>query len=164
MDQYFEIIEKKTAALIAACTACGAKSAGQPEEVVNQFLEFGKNVGIAFQIKDDLFDYQKFNAIGKPVANDIKEKKMTLPLIYALQNSPKSDSRNIIFIIRKKSRDASRVDEVIDFVKQYGGLEYASEKMMEYKDRSITILNDFPDNDFKTSLIDLVNFTVTRKK
>lgn len=164
MDQYFEIIEKKTAALIAACTACGAKAAGQSDEVVNKFLEFGRNVGIAFQIKDDLFDYQRVNITGKPVANDIKEKKMTLPLIFALQNGPKPDARRIIYIIRKKSREASRVDEVIDFVKQYGGLEYASEKMMEYKDRALSILNEFPENDTKKALIDLVNFTVVRKK
>lgn len=164
MDQYFEIIEKKTAALISACTACGAKAAGQSKEVVDKFLEFGKNIGIAFQIKDDLFDYQKVNSIGKPVANDIKEKKMTLPLIYALQNSPGSESRKIIHIIRKKNRDASRVDEVIDFVKKYDGLDYASEKMMEYKDRAISMLDEFPVNDSKVALIDLVNFTVTRKK
>jgi octaprenyl-diphosphate synthase len=164
MDQYFEIIEKKTAALIAACTACGARAAGQDKEVVDKFLEFGKNIGIAFQIKDDLFDYQKVNSIGKPVANDIKEKKMTLPLIYALQNSPGSESRKIIHIIRKKSRDSSRVDEVIDFVKKYEGLDYATEKMMEYKDRAISILDEFPVNEYKIALIDLVNFTVTRKK
>lgn len=164
MDQYFEIIEKKTAALIAACTACGARAAGQNGEVIKKFHEFGKNVGIAFQIKDDLFDYQKVNSIGKPVANDIKEKKLTLPLIYALQSAPGSESSKIIRTIRRKSRDASRVDEVIEFVKKYNGLDFASEKMNEYKDRALSILEEFPENESRKSLTDLVNFTVTRKK
>ncbi len=164
MDQYFEIIEKKTAALIAACTACGAKAAGQSRETVEKFRELGKNIGIAFQIKDDLFDYQKSNSTGKPVANDIKEKKMTLPLIYSLQKAPKKEARKIIHIIRKKSRDASRVEEVIDFVKHHGGLEYATEKMHDYKNAAIEFLKEYNDSEPRKSLIDLVNYTVTRKK
>jgi octaprenyl-diphosphate synthase len=164
MDEYFTIIEKKTAALIAACTACGAKAAGQSDEVVKKFHDFGSNVGIAFQIKDDLFDYQRVGGLGKPVANDIKEKKMTLPLIYALRKAGNSESRKVIRMIRKKSRLASSVDKIIDFVIKHGGLEYAHEKMDEYKNRAIHILDDFPESESKKSLIDLVNFTVTRKK
>jgi octaprenyl-diphosphate synthase len=164
MDDYFDIIEKKTAALIAACTASGAKAAGASPEVVKKFHEFGKKAGMAFQIKDDLFDYQKSNIIGKPVANDIKEKKMTLPLIYALKKANRQESKKVIRLIRKKSRISERVDEVIEFVKKHGGLDYSQSKMEEYKNAAIDLLNEFPDNESKKSLIDLVNFTITRKK
>jgi octaprenyl-diphosphate synthase len=164
MEEYFDIISKKTAALIAACTACGAKAAGQPQEIVQQFLEIGKNVGIAFQIKDDLFDYQRTSIIGKPVANDIKEKKMTLPLIYALQDAGQKEARKIIGLIRKKSTDSASVETIIEFVEKHGGLEYAASRMDEYKNRALDMLKEYPDSAAKASLIDLVNFTVTRKK
>ncbi len=163
MEEYFDIIEKKTAALIAACTACGAKASGQTDETVEKFLEFGKNVGIAFQIKDDLFDYQRVSLIGKPVANDIKEKKMTLPLIYSLQKAEKSAAKRIIHIIRKKSKISTSVDKVISFVKDHGGLEYAEQKMNEYITNALKILDEFPESESKTSLINLVNYSVTRK-
>ena len=164
MDEYFDIIGKKTAALIAACTACGAKAAGQPAETVQKFYEFGKNVGIAFQIKDDLFDYQRNNIIGKPVANDIKEKKMTLPLIYALRDAERKEAGKIVGLIRKKSTVSSSVETIIDFVEKHGGLDYAASQMENYRNRALDILQEFPDSESKTSLIDLVNFTVTRKK
>ncbi len=164
MDEYFDIIEKKTAALIAACTASGAKAAGQSDEIVKKLHEFGKNVGIAFQIKDDMFDYQRYSMIGKPVANDIKEKKLTLPLIYALKKADKSESRKVIRMIRKKSRLSSSADRIIDFVVGHGGLDYAKQKMDEYKNKAIEVLHEFPANESKNALINLVNFTVTRNK
>ena len=133
MEEYFEIITKKTAALIAACTACGAKAAGQSPEIVQKFHQFGEYVGIAFQIKDDLFDYQRSNSIGKPVANDIKEKKMTLPLIHALKHSEPGEAKKIIRLIRKKSTDSASVNIIIDFVEKSGGLEYAASQMDHYK-------------------------------
>jgi len=164
MDEYYEIIEKKTAALIASCTACGAKSAGSSEEVVLKMKEFGKNVGIAFQIKDDLFDYNKSGKIGKPTANDIKEKKMTLPLIYALQKSDPAEKKRIIKIVRKQNKNGKKVDKVIEFVKRNKGIEHALEKMKYYSDEAINILEDMPKNDSTASLKELVLFTINRKR
>ncbi len=162
-DEYFEIIGKKTAALIAACTACGAQAINVSEETVSRMKEFGYNLGIAFQIKDDLFDYNKNGFAGKPPANDIKEKKLTLPLIYALENCKSSEKKSIIRILRKSVKNSSSVDEVIRFVKRNGGLEYAAKIMNDYKDKAISILLEFPENDSRTSLIRLVEYTVSRK-
>lgn len=164
MDEFFEIIQKKTAALIAACTAAGAKAAGENDEVVNKMKEFGYKVGIAFQIKDDLFDYQRNGNIGKPTANDIKEKKMTLPLIYTLQKCTRKEKSEIIYIIRRQNKNREKVDRVFSYVDKYKGLEYAENKMNEFRDQAISILDPFPDNDSKASLIQLVNYTVNRKK
>ena len=164
MDEYFEIIRKKTAALIAACTASGAKSAGRNDKEIQLMKDFGYHVGIAFQIKDDLFDYENNGKIGKPTGNDIKEKKLTLPLIYALQNCSSLEKRRIIHIIRKDNKNKKNLVEVLDFVKKYEGLEFAEKNMLSYKNQALDILNNFPDNSAKTSLIDLVNFTVNRKK
>jgi octaprenyl-diphosphate synthase len=164
MEDYFEIIRKKTAALIAACTACGAKSSGADVSQVKLMKEFGELTGIAFQIKDDLFDYERNGKIGKPTANDIKEKKMTLPLIYALEVCPGSERKKIMSIIKHHNRNADKVDEVIDFVKNYGGLVFAEQKMQEYKDRAVDKLSAFPDSDSKKSLISLLEFTISRKE
>jgi octaprenyl-diphosphate synthase len=164
MDDYFEIIRKKTAALIAACTASGAKSAGADADQVEKMRAFGELTGIAFQIKDDLFDYEKNGKIGKPTANDIKEKKMTLPLIYALEVCPASERKAIISIIKHHNRNADRVDEVIDFVKNYGGLIFAEKKMQEYKEKALALLITFEDSDSKKSLISLLEFTISRKE
>ena len=164
MDDYFNIIRKKTAALIAACTACGAKSAGANDEEVKLMKEFGELTGIAFQIKDDLLDYGKSGLIGKPTANDIKEKKMTLPLIFALSECPSSEKRKVLSLIRHHNRNSEKVGVVIEFVKKYGGLTYAEMKMGEYKKLAISKLDTFPDTDSKKSLIDLVEFTTQRKK
>jgi octaprenyl-diphosphate synthase len=162
--EYFEIIEKKTAALIAACTACGAKSVNSSSEVVAKMKEFGKNIGIAFQIKDDLFDYNKSGKIGKPAANDIKEKKMTLPLIYALQQCPKKEKNKIIRLIRTESKNGKRVDEVIAFVKRYGGIDHAQTEMKKYSDKANLILEEMPKNESATSLNLLVQYTINRSK
>lgn len=163
MDEYFEVIRKKTAALIAACTATGAKSAGRSDADVDLMREFGYNLGSAFQIKDDLFDYAKTGKIGKPVGNDIKEKKMTLPLIYSLENCSPSERKKIIHIIRKDNKNKKRLDEIFKFVDKYQGLEFAEKKMLEFKNNALEILNNFPDNKAKSALIDLVHFTVKRK-
>jgi octaprenyl-diphosphate synthase len=164
MDDYFEIIRKKTAALIAACTASGAKSAGASPEHVILMKEFGELTGIAFQIKDDLFDYERNGKIGKPTANDIKEKKMTLPLIYALEVCPGSEKKKILSIIKHHNRNADKVDEVISFVKNYGGLLFAEQKMIEYKMQALEKIKNFPESDSKKSLIALLEFTINRKE
>ena len=164
MEDYFEIIRKKTAALIAACTASGARSAGASDAQVALMKEFGELTGIAFQIKDDLFDYERNGKIGKPTANDIKEKKMTLPLIYALEVCPSSERRKIISIVKHHNRNADKVDEVISFVKNYGGLAFAEQKMQEYKNLAFEKLNSFPDSESKKSLIALLEFTISRKE
>jgi len=164
MDEYFEVIRKKTAALIAACTACGARAVSTDKDVISRMKEFGENAGIAFQIKDDLFDYNRNGKIGKPTGNDIKEKKMTLPLIYALQQCTSAEKSKIIHIIRHQNKNAKKVDKVLDFVDQYNGLEYAEGQMRHYKDKAIAILKSFPQNPARDSLEQLVNFTVDRKK
>ncbi len=164
MVDYFEIIRKKTAALIAACTASGAKSAGASDETVTIMKDFGELTGIAFQIKDDLFDYDRNGKIGKPTANDIKEKKMTLPLIYALEVCPGSDKKKILSIIKHHNRNSDKVDEVISFVKNYGGLDFAEKKMIEYKNNALEKLNIFPDSESKRSLISLLEYTISRKE
>jgi octaprenyl-diphosphate synthase len=124
--------------------------------------DFGQYVGMAFQIKDDLFDYGD-DEIGKPLGIDIKEKKMTLPLIHALSKSSWLEKRRIINIIRNKSEDSSKVKEVIEFVKKSGGIEYAKEVMQQYYQKAISILDEIPDSNYKTSLADLVRFTIDRK-
>ncbi|MDB9775719.1 polyprenyl synthetase family protein [Vicingaceae bacterium] len=161
---YFDIITKKTATLIASCCATGAASVGQPKEVVDQMHEFGELTGIAFQIKDDLFDYGNYSDIGKPFGIDIKEKKMTLPLIYALNKTSKSERRRIIQIIKNHSENSEKVQEVIKFVLGSGGIDYATQKMIEYRDRAIEILHTFPDNSARQSLEELVMYTTERVK
>ena len=161
---YFEIIRKKTAALLAACTAAGAKSANASDEIVEKMRLFGENIGIAFQIKDDLFDYQKNNETGKPSGNDIQEKKMTLPLIYTYNHSSYSKKREIKRTISKHNKDSEKVHKVIDYVNGNGGIQYAEQKMIEYRDKSLDILAEFPDSEAKKALIELVKFTIDRKK
>ncbi len=163
-ETYFEIIYKKTATLIASCTASGAKSAKANDGEMQKLKEFGKYAGIAFQIKDDLFDYQKTNLTGKPTGNDIQEKKMTLPLIYALNNSDKSEKRKILKIIQRHNSNKEKVGEVIDFVKSKGGLKYTEQKMLEYKDKAIEILVDFLESPAKKALTNLVEYITTRDK
>src|SRR5690554_2575538 len=163
-EVYFDIITKKTATLIASCCATGAKSAKQSDEVVERMRIFGEKVGICFQIKDDLFDYGTGKDIGKPTGIDIKEKKMTLPLIYALAQAPKKQRRKVINTVKNNNNDDKKVQEVIDFVLNSGGIEYATEKMYAYRDEALDILKEFPDNAARASLRDLVLFTSERKK
>lgn len=160
---YFDIIRKKTAVLIASCCSCGAASVTDDKEVIERMRQFGEMVGIAFQIKDDLFDYGSGENIGKPTGIDIKEKKMTLPLIYALSKAGYMEKRKVINIIKNNNNDPDKVAEVIDFVLKSGGIEYAGKLMNEYKNKALDILNTFNDNDSKTSLQQLVKFTTERK-
>lgn len=160
---YYEIIRKKTASLIASCCACGAASVTSDNDVVLRMQAFGEAVGIAFQIKDDLFDYGDGSNIGKPTGIDIKEKKMTLPLIYALNNASFFEKRKIINIVKNNNNDPQKVAEVIDFVIKSGGIQYAEQKMNEYKNNAINMLSKFPDSPSKASLIGLVKYTTERK-
>lgn len=162
-DIYFEIIRQKTASLIAACCACGASSTGSDKQTIEKAHQFGELIGIAFQIKDDLFDYGPDGIIGKPTGIDIKESKMTLPLIYALSNANSADRRNIINIIKNHADENKKVKEVIAFVKQSGGIQYAEQRMNEYRDKAFILLNTFPDNAYRQSLFELVRFTTERQ-
>lgn len=162
-DVYFEIIRKKTASLIAACCACGASSANAPQETIDRLRLFGEKVGIAFQIKDDLFDFG-FDDVGKPVGNDIKEKKMTLPLIYALKNTDSTKKRYIINLVKNHNENKDKTTEVITFVRSSGGMDYAREKMLQYQQEAFDILTTFPDNPYKLALEQLVRFTTERNK
>ena len=160
---YFEVIRQKTASLIASCCAVGAASSGAKEEEVKAMKSFGLNVGMAFQIKDDLFDYGS-DEIGKPRGIDIKEKKMTLPLIYALRESSKSEKRSVLKKIKRHSGDNEKVQQVIVFVKEKGGIEYATQVMNEFHQKALQELEQFPDSTYKNSLKDLVQFTIERIK
>ena len=160
---YYDVIRQKTASLISSCCGVGAASVKASPEVVEKMRLFGEKVGIAFQIKDDLFDYGAAE-IGKPVGIDIKEKKMTLPLIYALQHASGSDKRRIIYIVKNQSEQSKKVQEVIDFVKQSGGIEYANSAMQAYYQEARTILDEFPDSPYKQSLAGLVAYTIEREK
>ena len=162
-EVYFDIIRKKTASLIASCCACGASSVTTDEKVIERMRAFGEAVGIAFQIKDDLFDYGDGSNIGKPTGIDIKEKKMTLPLIYTLNNASFLEKRKIINIVKNNNNDPKKVAEVIDFVVKSGGIQYAEKKMNEYKEKALEILSSFPDSPSKTSLQGLVKYTTERK-
>ncbi len=163
-NEYFEIIRKKTATLIGACTACGAKSVNSDTVTIEQMRLFGEYVGIAFQIRDDLFDYQKNGLVGKPMGNDIKEKKLTLPLIYSLDNCDKAQKRKILRMISGQRKNSKNLDKIIQFVKDGGGIEYSTAKMNNFKDKALLILSEFPDSEAKTSLIALVNYSINRKK
>ena len=162
-EVYYDIIRQKTATLIAACCALGACSVKPDSPEVETFRKFGELCGMAFQIKDDLFDYGE-TKIGKPTGIDIKEQKMTLPLIYVLNNSSKTDRSWLINSIKNHNRDKKRVKEVITFVKENGGLDYAVEKMLWFKEEALKILAIYPDSDYKSSLELMVNYVVDRKK
>ncbi|MBS1557402.1 MAG: polyprenyl synthetase family protein [Bacteroidetes bacterium] len=161
-DIYYEVIRQKTASLIASCCAIGASSAGAAPEMVKEMHLLGEFVGMAFQIKDDLFDYGE-EEIGKPVGIDIKEKKMTLPLIYALSKSTWLEKRKIIGLVRKGDSDPKKIREVISFVKNSGGIDYAREAMNRYYHRALEKLKSFPDSEYKNSLGQLVQFTIERQ-
>lgn len=163
-DVYFDIIRQKTATLIASCCASGAASAGADEANTEKMRQIGEWIGIAFQIKDDLFDYESGSAIGKPTGIDIKERKMTLPLIYALSKAEKAEKRKIINIIKNHNTETAKVDEVIAWVNKSDGIRYAEAKMQEYRDRALEALEAFPDSEYKQSFVNLVHYTVDRKK
>ena len=161
---YYEIIRQKTATLIAAACGIGYASVMEEDEKgLERVKLFGEKVGIAFQIRDDLFDYGQEN-IGKPTGIDIKEKKMTLPLIYALNNASNSDKRHIINLIKNKSEDKEKVREVIDFVLSGNGINYTKEAMLRYQEEAFSILYEFPESAARTGLEQLVRFNTERKK
>ena len=162
-DVYYEIIRQKTATLIAACCAMGACSV-QPEqpELIEKMRLFGEYIGMAFQIKDDLFDYTE-DAIGKPTGIDIKEQKMTLPLIYVLNTCTEKEKQWLINSVKKYNKDKKRVKEVIAFVKTHNGLEYATAKMKEFQQKALNILNDFPASPYKEALTLMVNYVIDGK-
>ena len=161
---YFDIIRQKTAALIAACCASGANSVGEDKNTVETMRLFGEKAGIAFQIKDDLFDYTQSTFIGKPTGIDIREQKMTLPLIYTLNNVSKKEKNNIINIVKNHHENDKKVAELIELVKENGGLNYAENVMIEYRNEALEILNQFDDNEARRSLELLLNYVVNRKK
>lgn len=163
-ETYFDIIHKKTATLIASCLVNGAVSVGAEQANVERMYEFGVNLGLAFQIKDDIFDYQAKGALGKPTGNDIKENKLTLPLIHALSNADRSTRKAILSKLRKSKRSQKAVEEVIQFANEYGGIDYATQKMNEYKDKAIAALESFPESIYRDALVDMANFVVNRKK
>ena len=161
---YYDIIRQKTATLIAACCAAGVASSGGSEDEIETARLFGNDVGMAFQLKDDLFDFGEGTKIGKPTGIDIKEKKMTLPMIYALNNAPKSDRNRMIRIIKNHNDDSKKVNEVIQYVLQSGGIAHTKSKMQEFTTSALERLNAFPEGDAKESLIALVDYTVNREK
>jgi len=159
---YYEIIRQKTATLIAACCSLGAASVQPDSEEVEIFRKFGELSGMAFQIKDDLFDYGE-QRIGKPTGIDIKEQKMTLPLIYALNQASEKDRKWLIRSVKNHNKDRKRVREVIDYVKASGGLQYAEERMLEFRDQALAILTPYPQSPYKEALELMVNYVVDRK-
>lgn len=161
-DVYFEIIRNKTASLLASACAVGAWSTSMDKTITEKMSAFGEKTGIAFQIKDDLFDYAG-EKIGKPTGNDIKEKKLTLPVIYALNNINAPDRRKMIRIIKHHNREADKVKWVIEKVRETGGIQYATEKMETYKMEALGILHEFPDTPARKGLEDLVLFVTERK-
>ncbi|WP_111308168.1 polyprenyl synthetase family protein [Confluentibacter sediminis] len=162
-DIYYEIIRQKTATLIAACCSLGAASVKPESNHVEDMRKFGELIGMAFQIKDDLFDYGN-TQIGKPTGIDIKEQKMTLPLIYVLNRVSKEDKKWLINSIKNHNKNSKRVKEVISFVKNNGGLDYAIDKMNQFQEEALKLLDNFPDSEYKKSLILMVNYVIDRKK
>jgi octaprenyl-diphosphate synthase len=160
---YYEVIRQKTASLIASCCACGASSAGASDEVVEKMRLFGEKIGIAFQIKDDMFDFGT-DDVGKPLGIDIKEKKVTLPLIYSLANAAPSEKKRIINLVKNHNDDPAKIAQIIKFVNETGGLQYAETQMKKYQDEAFEILNTFPESDSRKALEQLVRFTTERNK
>ncbi len=164
IENYFDIIQKKTASLIASCTTCGAQSVTDNIEVLKKMKMFGTYTGIAFQIKDDMFDYQAKGIIGKPIGNDIKEKKFTLPLILALKNASEKEKIYIVRLVNKNENSTAKINEIVQFVLQNNGLTESENFLMEYKNKALNILDEFSDNEAKKSLKLLVEYVIDRNK
>jgi octaprenyl-diphosphate synthase len=163
-EDYFRIIKSKTAALIAACTACGALSTTTDPDTIQLMKELGENIGVAFQIRDDLLDYEGNGLTGKAHGNDIKERKITLPLIHALEKSPLTERKHILNIVKKKKKSKAEITGVIKFVGDNGGMEYAELKMNQYRDKALAILDSYTDSEIKNSLKELVFYTTSRNQ
>ncbi len=163
-ERYFNIIRKKTAVLLSSCSEMGALSAKANKETVEKFRLFGEYLGICFQIKDDIFDYFEQGQLGKPTGNDLREGKVTLPLIYALKNTPGDQSAKMLELLKTNDFTAENIKTLIDFAKENGGIEYAQAKMQETKQKALDILNEFPESDAKKALNDLVDYIIERNK
>jgi octaprenyl-diphosphate synthase len=163
-ETYFEIIRKKTASLIATSMAIGTASVTDDESLAEKMYHIGQDAGIAFQIKDDIFDYQDKGLIGKPIGNDIKEKKITLPLLHILNNSESSEKSRILRLIKSKNKNHKNVRELVELVVKKGGVEYATQKMVEFKDKAVAGLMEFPASPARESLIELMEYITTRKQ
>ena len=161
-DIYFEIIRSKTASLLSSACAVGAWSTSKDEALTARMKLFGEKTGIAFQIKDDLFDYGNED-VGKPTGNDLKEKKLTLPLIFTLNNISKSEKRKIIYIIKNQSKEPDKIKYVLQKVADAGGISYANKKMIQYRDEALEILSEYPDSEIRKGLEELVRYTTDRK-
>lgn len=159
---YFRIISDKTASLLAACTAAGAQSTTDDPDQIDRLREAGEKLGLAFQIRDDLFDFG-LDDVGKPLGIDLQEKKLTLPLIYALREAPKAERKRIMKIIRKSKKDRADVRTVAQFVTEQGGMAYAQDRMQALGEEAKVLLRTFPASDARTSMIDLVDFVITRR-
>jgi len=162
-DTYFKVIHKKTAALISACTEAGAQSSSATPEQVEQMRLFGEYLGLIFQIKDDLFDYKPNSITGKPTGNDIKEKKFTLPLIYAMQQAPRNEKKQIIKLIKNSKTDSKKLKTIARFVEENGGIEHCHATMNELAQKAIAIIEGFPSNEASTALKEVVDYTINRK-
>jgi octaprenyl-diphosphate synthase len=160
---YYDVIRQKTASLIASCCACGAASSGADDATVEKMRLFGEKIGIAFQIKDDMFDFGT-DDVGKPLGIDIKEKKITLPLIYALNQTNTTEKRRMINLVKNHNEESAKIAEIIAFVKNTGGLQYAQSQMKIYQDEAFAILDTFPDSESRRSLEQLVRYTTERNK
>lgn len=162
-EVYFDVIRKKTASLISTCCELGALSVDRLDQRENMRV-FGELIGIAFQLKDDIFDYGEPGQIGKPTGLDIRERKMTLPLIYVLNNGPKEVRKELINIVKNQNENPKKVKRAVKLVIDHGGIEYAHKRMLEYKEKALDLIKDIPHSDSKESIIGLVEYTTTRKK
>jgi len=163
-EKYYEIIRKKTATLISACTQCGTMSTTQDEKTIQKMYDFGLNAGMAFQIRDDLFDFQPDTSTGKPKGNDLKEKKVTLPIIYSIRNLEAGKSKKLRSLMQSKSTSKEDINLVFELVKKGGGLEYSQRIMEEYIQKSLNILAEFPESEASKSLEQLIHYVIDRKK
>jgi len=161
-EVYYEIIKGKTASLLASACAAGASTTFEDPAQVEKLKQFGEKVGLAFQIKDDLFDYGQ-DDIGKPTGNDIKEKKLTLPLIYTLNNCSADIRRRIIYIVKNENTQKDKIKFILESVEKSGGIKYATDKMLQFRDEALEILYEFPDSDVRRALEELVRYTTDRK-
>lgn len=162
-ERYFQIISEKTASLISTCCECGAVSVTDDEEIHKKMSDIGMWIGIAFQIRDDLFDYGVYD-IGKPTRNDIQERKVTLPLIKAFEHASKKDAAHIRALMKKRKKSSKNVDDIVEFVHTNGGMEYAKQSMYDYANKAIDGLKSLPDSSAKKDFADLIHFVITRKK
>ena len=164
VQTYFEIIRKKTASLIATSMALGASSVSAGPEVIEKMYRIGQDAGIAFQIKDDIFDYQEKGIIGKPTGNDLKEKKITLPMLYLLNNAPAGERHRILKLIKRKNKNTAAVRELVSLAVEKGGIGYATSQMNIFREKAILALLEFPESEARNSMIDLMNYITERTK